>query len=121
VSTVAVSRRSVIADVRRRARADSVQVRRIDRLEAKLLTHGELRDATDPRPCWERGFDPGRLVWVVAFAGSYRPQFGRGREFPWGVFVVDATTGEALGSNAGPEGAWPPYWDMLPDRDRGGP
>jgi hypothetical protein len=118
VSLPLVSRAEIIQRVRGWAVPGSLQVKRVDRIEAKLMMHGELRDAIYSSPPSEPGVDPGRIVWAVAFAGQYSPQFARGREYAWGVLVFDPVSGQPIGSHAGPDGtAWPPYWDKLPDRD----
>lgn len=116
-----VNRPDIVQRVRSMERADSLQVRRIDRLEARLVLNYEL-DAekyAGGTPPWIYNYDPDRLVWVVAFQGEFRPQFGKGKSYPWGVFTFDAVTGQNLGANADTKGSWPAYFDRLADRSIG--
>jgi hypothetical protein len=91
------------------------QILSADRVEAKLVTIDEFQRISSTEGAFFVSA-PARLVWAVAFGGQYRPQFGRGEVFPWGVLLFDAATGAPMGSHADVKGTWPGYWSQLPDR-----
>jgi hypothetical protein len=123
-----------------RLRRVTAEFPRVDRIEAKLTTQAEWSGAsgTGPfpaRPTRAPGSVPAvvagptpvvpadateRLVWVVAASGEVQPPLlvGRGSS-RWGVLILDARTGEALGMAAGGREAWPPSWDRVVDRSAG--
>jgi hypothetical protein len=100
---------------------------RIDRSEAKLVRWMDLRSVVGPF----QGPFPGPLsrapddpVWVVAIAGDLGMTSGicRGpggcqpQAIGWKAIFVDARTGAVSSSLNGPAGAWPAFFDSLPDR-----
>jgi hypothetical protein len=100
---------------------------RIDRSEAKLVRWMDLRSVVGPF----QGPFPGPLsrapddpVWVVAIAGDLGMTSGicRGpggcqpQAIGWKAIFVDARTGAVSSSLNGPVGAWPAFFDSLPDR-----
>jgi len=94
------------------------EIRRIDRIDAKLMTRREFEQASDPgRTSTSPYTDPNQVIWVVAISGEVVPQFGQGSVLPWGIYLVAADSGDILGMLAG-GGPWPSYFDGLPDRDR---
>jgi hypothetical protein len=101
------ARSAVIA----RIRALSVEVSRVDRIEAKLMRRSDFERV---QPSGSAQLDGSRWIWAVAVTGEIRPQFGHGTTFSWGVFLVDAQNGDMLGLVAG-AGTWPSYFDALPD------
>ena len=100
---------------------------RIDRTEAKLVRSMDLRSVVGPF----QGPFPGPLsaapddpVWVVAIAGDLGMTSGicRGpagcqpQAIGWKAVFVDARSGAVRSSINGPAGAWPAFFDPLPDR-----
>jgi hypothetical protein len=92
------------------------EIRRIDRIDAKLMTRDEFEQASAPGAT-SPYTDPNQVIWVVAISGEVVPQFGQGSVLPWGIYLVAADNGDILGMLAG-GGPWPSYFDGLPDRDR---
>lgn len=89
------------------------QVRRADRVEAKLVTSQALREAGLTAPA------SGERVWAVAVAGELLPEFDTiGTRHSWGIFLLAADTGEIVGRSGGRVGPWPPAFDSLRDLDR---
>ena len=93
------------------------EIRRVDRIDAKLMTRREFEQASGPNgtstsPNW----DPNQVIWVVAISGEVVPQFSRGLVFPWGIYLVSVDSGDIIGMRAG-AGPWPSYFDGLPDRE----
>ena len=94
------------------------EIRRIDRIDTKLMTRREFEQASDPgRTSTLPYTDPDQVIWVVAISGEVVPQLGRGFVGSWGIYLVAADSGDILGTLAG-GGPWPSYFDGLPDRDR---
>jgi hypothetical protein len=94
-----------------RIRALSGEVLSVERIEAKLMRRSDFERV---QPSGSAQFDANRWIWTVAVAGEIRPQFAHGATFPWGVFLIDAQSGDILGLLAG-SGSWPAYFDALPD------
>ena len=93
----------------------TAEVRRIDRIEAKLMTWREYLAGGDPGAQKPSGADDSAPVWIVAVSGEIVPQFGRGATFTWGVFTIDAMSGGIESLVARSDGAWPTFFDALPD------
>ncbi len=92
----------------------SAEIRRVDRIDAKLMTRAEFERAAKTGSSSPNA-DPNQLVWVVAIGGDVVPAFSRGQAFAWGIYLVSADTGEVASMLAGSD-SWPPYFDVLPDR-----
>lgn len=93
----------------------TAEVRRIDRMEAKLMTWREYVSSGDPGAQKPSAADDSAPVWIVAVSGEIVPQFGRGATFIWGVFTIDGTTGNVASLIARTDGLWPAFFDALPD------
>jgi hypothetical protein len=89
----------------------TAEVRRIDRIEVKLMTRGEYEQA---QPSGTIGVDLSAPLWVIALAGEITPQFARGASFASAAYLVDANTGSVIGVTAGAE-RWPAFFDALPN------
>lgn len=107
----AVTRNAVLD----RIRARTAEVKRIDRIEAKLTTWGELLQVHSPGLVPTR-WDPARTLWIVAVAGTVEPVGARGRAFDWAIYLFDAATGDVVFNNANSNGPWPAYFDKLVDK-----
>ncbi len=107
----AVSRAQAIA----RTQQLKAELLRVDRIEARLTTFAALQQAEGSGDVVKE-IAPTTLVWVVASAGEYRPAFGRGNVYPWGIVVIDATTQQPIASFAGPKGSWPAFFDRIVDQ-----
>lgn len=106
-----VARTAVLDQVRAR----TAEVERIDRIEAKLTTWGDLLSVHTPG-ILPTTWDSARSIWVVALRGAVHPVGARGRTFDWAIYAFDATTGNLVLSNANSVGAWPAHFDLLVDR-----
>ncbi len=93
----------------------SAEVRRIDRIEAKLMTWHEYLASGDPGAYKPAAAEDSAPVWIVAVAGEIVPQFGHGLTFNWGVFTIDGTDGGITSLTARNDGPWPAFFDALPD------
>jgi len=93
----------------------SAEVRRIDRIEGKLMTWREYLASGDPGAYKPAAADDSAPVWIVAVAGEIVPQFGHGLTFNWGVFTIDGTNGGITSLTARNDGPWPAFFDELPD------
>ena len=93
----------------------TAEVRRIDRIEAKLMTWREYVASGDPGAQKSSAANDSAPVWIVAVSGEIVPQFGRGATFTWGVFTIDATDGSVGSLVARSDAAWPTFFDALPD------
>ena len=93
----------------------TAEVRRIDRIEAKLMTWREYLASGDPGAYKPAAADVSAPVWIVAVSGEIVPQFGRGLTFNWGVFTIDGTGGGITSLTARNDGPWPAFFDALPD------
>lgn len=99
------------ADIVARVRGMSGEILRVDRIAAKRMRWSDFENLAHTGNLQVDN----RVIWAVAVAGEIRPQFARGQTFSWGVYVIDAQTGDINGLNAGGEN-WPPYFDALPDQ-----
>jgi len=93
----------------------TAEVRRIDRIEAKLMTWREYLASGDPGAYKPAAADDSAPVWIVAVSGEIVPQFGRGLTFNWGVFTIDGMGGGITSLTARSDGPWPAFFDALPD------
>ena len=91
------------------------EVRRIDRIEAKLMMWREYLASGDSGAQKPAAADDSAPVWIVAVAGEIVPAFGRGLTFSWGVFTIDGTDGGVTSLTARNDGPWPAFFDALPD------
>lgn len=103
----------------------TTEVRRIDRIEVKLMTWGEYVAGAPgmQRPANALLDDS---VWVYAVSGdlvsSSRAPSGAPQPVPWAIFAIDATTSEVTSSGATDTARWPAFFDRLPDHPPvGGP
>jgi hypothetical protein len=87
------------------------EVRRIDRIETKLMTRGEFELAS---PSGSTTLDLSAPLWVVAVGGEIAPQLARGATFTSATFLVDANSGLIVGLSASGD-RWPAYFDALPN------
>ena len=92
----------------------TAEVRRIDRIEAKLMTWREYLASGDPSAQMPASASDSAPVWIVAVSGLIAPAFGQGATFDWGVFTVDGTDGRITSLTARNDGAWPAFFDALP-------
>ena len=91
-------------------------VLRVDRAEAKRMLLADVKEALGDQDFTPAEI-PSRVVWVVAVSGSIQPSRPVPvPSVPWGVWVLDASTENALAAQYGSRGAWPAYFDALPDR-----
>lgn len=87
---------------------------RVDRIDAKLVTRGELH-----RVLGDRDFAPEMpadvRVWVVAVEGVISRNRGplATDPFRWAVFVLDRSSFEPIATQYGSDGAWPAHFDQL--------
>ena len=99
------------------------EVRRIDRIEMKLMTWGEYLAGA---PAAQRPAAPptGAPVWIYAVSGDIVSSFGVSgsapQPVPWAIFAIDATTSELTSFGAIDSGRWPDFFDRLPDHPRAG-
>jgi len=93
----------------------TAEVRRIYRIEAKLMAWREYLASGDPGAYKPPAADDDAPVWIVAVAGEIVPAFGHGLTFNWGVFTIDGTDGGITSLTARNDGAWPAFFDVLPD------
>ena len=49
-----------------------------------------------------------QMIWVVVYAGGYKPEFAHGQVFNWGAVMIDQATGGVIGDFAG-NGAVPAF------------
>jgi len=90
------------------------EIRRVDRIDAKVMTRRDFEQGSNNAgTSTSPNTDLNQVIWVVAISGEVVPQFGRGSVFTWGIYLVNADTGDILGMLAG-GGPWPPYFDGLP-------
>jgi len=107
----AVSRAQAIA----RTQQLKAELLRVDRIEARLTTFAGVQHAEGSGDM-VREIAPTTTVWVVSASGQYRPAFAHGAVFPWGVVVIDATSGQPIASFSGPSGTWPAFFDRIVDQ-----
>ena len=101
----------------------TTEVRRIDRIEMKLMTWGEYV-AGGPgvhKPATAPVDGP---VWVYAVSGDIFLSFGASspapQPVPWAIFAIDATTSEVTSSGATDAARWPVFFERLPDHPPAG-
>lgn len=87
---------------------------RIDRIEAKLTTWRDILAARQATNDYIAALKPDQQLWVVAMAGTFRPQLSP-QQFRWGIFIYDATTGARVATYAGDE-PWPILFPRLRDQ-----
>jgi len=96
--------------------APNIRIDRIDRIETKLNTVGEVMANRSSGPVVMEGVDPAIPVWAIAVRGEMHSIRGfsdlGGRS---AIFVIDAQTGEPIAFLASPD-EWPASFDALPDR-----
>jgi hypothetical protein len=64
------------------------EIRRIDRIDAKLMTRREFEQASDPGGTSTSPYtDPDQVIWVVAISGEVVPQLGHGFVGSLGMLV----------------------------------
>ena len=100
------------------ARANQNELRRVDRIDAKLTTWSQYMLASGLAQEVQIASDviePSSEVWVVAVAGQVAPARAQGETYPWGVLVYDRNRGTLLHRSAYEQGSWPPYFDGLPN------
>jgi hypothetical protein len=97
--------------------ADRAAIQRADRIAAKLVTAGELAGGI---PGASVTAESTRLVWVVAVAGDVRVVSQREVQERWGMWIVDAASGDTLAMFANNDADWPAGFDQLIDRAPGG-
>jgi hypothetical protein len=103
----------------------TTEIRRIDRIEMKLMTWGEY--AAGARAVLKPANAPlDGPVWVYAVSGDIVSSFGGASQAPqpvlWAIFAIDAMTSEVTSSGAADGARWPGFFDRLPDHPpAGGP
>jgi hypothetical protein len=101
------------ADAMQKVESLTAIIHEVDRIEAKLVTEGELMSAGSPGT-EVAGLQPDNSVWAVAVSGDLQTEFGLGMPVTWSIFWVDATT-DGIKSQMADNGArWPPFFDALP-------
>ena len=101
------------------------EVRRIDRIEVKLMTWAEYA-AGAPGAQRPSNAPVDGAVWVYAVSGDLMSSFGApsgaSQPVPWAICAIDATTSEVIASGATDTARWPVFFDRLPDHPPvGGP
>jgi len=103
----------------------TTEVRRMDRIEMKLMTWGEYVAGAPgvQKPANAQVDGP---VWVYAVSGDVVSSFGVStaapQPVPWALLAIDATTSEVTSSGATDTARWPAFFDRLPDHPpAGGP
>jgi len=99
------------ADIVARVRGMTGEILRVDRMAAKRMRWSDFENVAHTGNLQVDD----RMIWAVAVSGEIQPQFARGQTFSWGVYVIDAQTGDINGLSAGREN-WPPFFDVLPDQ-----
>ena len=101
----------------------TTEIRRIDRIEMKLMTWGEYV-AGAPGVQTPASAPVDGPVWVYAVSGDILSSFGASsgapQPVPWAIFAIDATTSEVTSSGAADAAHWPAFFDRLPDHPRAG-
>jgi len=101
----------------------TTEVRRIDRIEVKLMTWGEYAAGAPgaQKPAVAPADGP---VWIYAVSGDIRSSSavsGRAPEpVPWAIFAIDATTSAVTSSDATDTARWPVFFERLPDHPPAG-
>lgn len=106
---------SVCVEERERTLGMSSIILRLDRAATKRMTVADLIAGGGPQV--GPRVDPNTVVCVVAVAGELWQPRGvlAAPSFPWGIFVW-GIAGEPIGSTSTHGGAWPSYFDALPNR-----
>jgi hypothetical protein len=99
------------------------EVRRIDRIEMKLMTWAEYFTGASavqhPASVSAAG-----SVWICAISGEIVSSTGMSgaapQPVPWSIFAIDATTNEVTVFGATDAARWPIFFDGLPDHPRAG-
>jgi len=99
------------------------EVRRIDRIEMKLMTWAEyLSGAPAAQP--PAGAEASGPVWIYAVSGDIVSSFdvsgSAPQPVPWAIFAIDATTSALNTFGATDSARWPDFFDRLPDHPRAG-
>ena len=97
-----------------KVRSLSAIAQRIDRLESKLSTFGQVMDVAAPGG-WVDVAPLDAPVWVVALSGQIEPSAARGTAYPWAVFVYHAVSGVPIAVFSHDKHPWPPFFDGLAD------
>ncbi len=112
---VPISREAAIARVMKL----SNEVAPSDTAQAKLVSWPELRASrakSTTSPYNSSSWTAKTQFWAVEVRGSVTPSFAMGDHgYAWGIFDVDAHSGDIPGMTAGPAGSSPSFWDSLPD------
>jgi hypothetical protein len=99
------------------------EVRRIDRIEMKLMTWSEYV-AGAPVAQQPVGAPAAGPVWIYAVSGDIVSSFGASARTPqavsWAIFAIDATTSDLTVFGPTETGSWPAFFDRLPDHPRAG-
>lgn len=96
--------------------APNIRIDRIDRVEAKLVTLGEIVAAMQSQQGVLNGFDPATPVWAIAVRGEMHAIRGLVDVGPGSaLFFLDAQTGQFVIWYSSPL-AWPAGFDALVDR-----
>jgi hypothetical protein len=101
----------------------TTEVRRIDRIEMKLMSWGEYTAGAPgaQKPATAPADGP---VWIYAVAGDIVSSFGGSspapQPVPWAIFAIDATMRELTSSGATDSARWPVFFDRLPDHPPAG-
>lgn len=105
----------VCVEERERTLGMSSIILRLDRAATKRMTVADLIAGGGPQV--GPRVDPNTVVCVVAVAGElWQPRVVLAApSFPWGIFVW-GIAGEPIGSTSTHGGAWPSYFDALPNR-----
>jgi hypothetical protein len=102
----------------------TTEVRRIDRIEMKLMTWAEYLSGAPAATQRPAGAPNGGPVWIYAVSGDILSSFGiSGRApqpVPWAIFAIDATTSEVNAFGATDPAHWPYFFGGLPDHPRAG-
>lgn len=83
-----------------------------------MTTYGQVLAAMEHQASFLGTEAPSDRVWVVAIAGTVDPQSTFGLEpenYKWEAVIIDQRTRQEVGSVAGSTGAWPPFFNALPD------
>jgi hypothetical protein len=95
--------------------APNIRIDRVDRVEAKLVTLGEVMAAAQAQAGSLNGFDPATPVWAIALRGEMHAIRGLVDVGPGSaLFVLDAQTGQSVIWYSSPL-AWPAGVDTLVD------
>ena len=110
---VNVSRSAALA----RVTSNTVEFKRIDRIEAKLTSWSSYKTALGDRGVLGGvSIAPSELVWVVAVGGDIRPAYAApGSDYSWGELSMNSDSGTAIEFDSGNGSSWPPGFDGITD------